>query len=81
VAAFALTCQVQFLMFSTIFRFASVKHMDHTALHLYLQKLGFRVKMVVGVMAVALLVASVSYLTIIDQQVSDVGIKYFFYLC
>jgi hypothetical protein len=33
------------------------------------------------VMAVALLVASVSYLTIIDQQVSDVGIKYFFYLC
>jgi hypothetical protein len=60
---FAISCQIQFQMLSTIYRFASVKSMEHTKLYLLLQKRRFKVSILVVVTAMAAMVGCISYLS------------------
>jgi hypothetical protein len=60
-AAFALASQIQFLMFSTVYRFGSVKYMEHTKLDRFLRRSAYKLSMVVLTLVVALVVAVVSY--------------------
>jgi hypothetical protein len=68
-AAFALTSQILLLMFSVVFRFANVKCLEHTNLHLRLQKRSSKLQIVSLVLAVGILVAVVSFWGTLPRQV------------